>query len=636
MPSDECTRIIGLPRIDYMDTNRFPDLSDVLMRKDGDWWKAGKRIFPHQNAVIYAVKERQLEFERTGKWAVGAAGIIRVGGGKTLVALLSASVLGKKKLVYITRAKLKNQVRDETYSDYVPNFDITAHVDVHSYSELSAQDASSGGKYRGGKLFQWCTEGVEHAGEVLIVLDEVHRLANPSAARTQRFLWDFLTLIAQQDPSRRPALLILTGSAVRTEVADMAHMFYMALAGNSPLPICIPTKHPILPIDNVVHECMRGWSNWLDKGATGGAQGTSDMNALADAFGEPGDAEPELSFDTFEEMMSSDSDAPRFTEQIRLYRKALQRRIASAPGVVMPPHDPDSGTRANILIHQIGEDELELPKVCRVWLDDYKAGRIDEDIYVCAEENGESRINKTLALGFVNRWLWPDSMDEADRHEWRVARSEWGKFLRAELDENIRPGYDTEKKVRDYLLWQIQNTPNETDGAHQILQRWMDAVRRWGRHIPTEAEWVDEFLIDDIMGRVDSAETPLLVWYRSTGLMEKLNERGLHVWHTRYNDPNAKRDAGKSIALSANSHTEGLNLQYGWNNNLIVELPGSAITQQLMGRTHRTGQEADFVHYSIYTHSAELRKVLRSVKHSAERDFDLTGDPQKILIGKEF
>lgn len=627
MSSSALTKILSLPDVDYFDQEQFPDLSEQVMKKDGDWWQKGWRLFSHQNAAIHAALH--MDSLKRKQWS-GSLVVAPVGSGKTPVALVSSSLLKKKKTIYVTRARLKRQVRDEAYSIYAKNFHLEPKVEVHSYSELSAGDASRKGQYTG-KLWEWCTSGVEHPGETMVILDEFHRLANPSAARTQRFLWDFLSLVMRFPRDQRPAIMGLSGSVSRPSVKEMAHLFYCMLGGLSPLPPYIPTSHPDpeIPLNDTVEDpALEGWANWLDKGARGGWQGSGDMDDLIAAYGK----EEDTWLDPMEELLEDSGEDLSATQKIRAARWALSRRIATCPGVVMPLGNVDSGTNAELLVHYIEEDELELPEICRRWLDDYRNGRVDERIYVCDDDGtGESRIQRTLSLGFVNRWIWPEVMDQEDQDAWRLARKYWSQYVRDELGENMAPGYDTEKKVREHVMEGIRQGVDEE--PQRILKDWLQQVKKWGRMIPTEAEWISEFLIDDVMERVETAERPILVWYRSLGIMEKLRERGMRVWYGDDYEP--KKDAGKSVALSANSHTEGLNLQHAWADNLFIELPGSGPTQQAFGRVHRTGQGGEECRYDIYAHSAELKKVIRSVKASALRDYDLTQDPQKILIARE-
>jgi hypothetical protein len=60
-----------------------------------------------------------------------------------------------------------------------------------------------------------------------------------------------------------------------------------------------------------------------------------------------------------------------------------------------------------------------------------------------------------------------------------------------------------------------------------------------------------------------------------------------------------------SMIASIASNAEGRNLQ-GWSNNLITSCPpnGSQI-EQLLGRTHRDGQEADEVNVEVMLGCAE-------------------------------
>tara|TARA_R110000824_G_scaffold62155_1_gene164831 strand:- start:357 stop:623 length:267 start_codon:yes stop_codon:yes gene_type:complete len=84
--------------------------------------------------------------------------------------------------------------------------------------------------------------------------------------------------------------------------------------------------------------------------------------------------------------------------------------------------------------------------------------------------------------------------------------------------------------------------------------------------------------------------------------------------------------------MSIKAHGTGKNLQR-WSHNLLTSfLPNGSALEQLIGRTHRLGQEADevYVHYfeqhpSVLIDIEKAREVARYIQ-------DTQGNRMKILV----
>ena len=75
-------------------------------------------------------------------------------------------------------------------------------------------------------------------------------------------------------------------------------------------------------------------------------------------------------------------------------------------------------------------------------------------------------------------------------------------------------------------------------------------------------------------------------------------------------------DARGSAIVSQKAVSEGFNLQYTYNRNLILNMtPNGKRYQQCMGRTHRVGQRAHVVHFeqlcTVHEQIAGFEKALR-------------------------
>jgi hypothetical protein len=94
-------------------------------------------------------------------------------------------------------------------------------------------------------------------------------------------------------------------------------------------------------------------------------------------------------------------------------------------------------------------------------------------------------------------------------------------------------------------------------------------------------------------------------------------------------------DAKGTIIASIAANGTGRNLQ-AWSRNLITSAPSTAPgVEQLLGRTHRTGQEADTVTVDILLGCREHWDALDGARAqaAAERDTMPGSDQHKLLIG---
>ncbi len=94
------------------------------------------------------------------------------------------------------------------------------------------------------------------------------------------------------------------------------------------------------------------------------------------------------------------------------------------------------------------------------------------------------------------------------------------------------------------------------------------------------------------------------------------------------------------MALSIASHGTGRNLQAN-NESLILSFPGSGkVCEQLFGRTHRYGQEADEVYIDFYAPNVDTQKAVEKACRDARYIEQTQGSPQKLCyatwIGRDW
>lgn len=198
--SGELERILALPRR-VLDLEKVPDVTP-LFRRDG-----GSMCFwPIQSAALVEAAE-----------ANGLFAAIAVGCGKSLISYALPEAMNSKCAVLLVPANLKNKASREI-PEYSKHFrlPVTSPGRVH----VVAMTTLSSAKH---------ADILDRLKPDLIIVDEMHMLAHPNAARTKRFLRYF-----RQNPHCRFAGM--SGSITKKSLIDYAHLLELALRKNSPVP----------------------------------------------------------------------------------------------------------------------------------------------------------------------------------------------------------------------------------------------------------------------------------------------------------------------------------------------------------------------------------------------------------------
>lgn len=413
---------------------------------------------------------------------------------------------------------------------------------------------------------------LENAPPDLLILDEVHKCKNPDSACTRRIL---------RFKERHPecVVIMLTGTAGgRTGYGEFAHLLPLTLGPNTPAPV-------------VMGEA-REWADAIDEGVEPGAR--RHPGAL-------------LSLDNIE--------APVETQEQRLEaaRGKFHRRFVQSPGIVIT-HGEDVTTPIRIRAHYVYPDaktdklffnlrsKWEAP-------DDWTYGGPME-VWACARQ---------LALGFHYYW------DPRPPKDWLAARKDWAFFVRKHLERTRK--IETEKQVRTLVeagtledfgtlaAWK------KIEPTFTIQQRiaWhsrgpIEWIRAWGEHSAGGLIWVEHRELGLELSRITGWP-----YYRRGGLSA---EGKMIEQHPK----------GFPAIASIKANAEGRNLQYNFSRNLITGAPASGtITEQLIGRTHRSGQGAPEVLVDYYFGSYEHRNAYETAIDAAKMAEQVLGQPQKIL-----
>lgn len=402
----------------------------------------------------------------------------------------------------------------------------------------------------------------------LIVCDEVHNIKNPDAARSRRVLRYF-----REHPGTR--FVALSGTLTSKSLRDYAHLCEIALREGTPLP--------------TDEADLIAWSNCVD------------------SKGIPQEKDWSL-FSTFVDLRNIEDPALRQEKA----REHFKDRFTTTPGVVATS-EASVSCSLNLL-----ERKVVVPDAVTQALYDLNESWMRPDGEVMRDAIALWRLGMQMAEGHWLRWVWPEGVVD---HEWLNARSAWFKEVRAVCQRNI-VGMDS-----PFLVWQSMMHGRLTDPS--LLRAWVDWERVKDRpKPPTETVWIDDFLIRDALDW-RKHHPKGIIWHSDLATEYALRAAGVPTYGKGEVAPEDGSKGG--IALSIRVHGTGLNLQYAHHENLILSFPSSGKTvEQLLGRTHRQGQEADEVNCWYYAHVSPARQATTAAKADAAYIQQTHGSPQKL------
>lgn len=421
-------------------------------------------------------------------------------------------------------------------------------------------------------------DALERIAPDLIICDEAHNLRHKDATRTRRLL-----RYMQAHPEVR--FVALSGTLTRRGVADYAHLAELALRDGSPLPRGFRE--------------LEAWGAILDADRGKKAPPTEvdwwHMRALVG-----------------------------HRREVDFARETYRERLVSTPGVVATD---EASVGASL---QFTELPLEVPPVVSAALSELERTWTRPDGEELESPLALHRVATQMSAGFFYRWEWgPRGPD----WEWLTTRAAWHRELRR-LVAMDRPGMDSP------LLCTLAVSRGQLADP-EALQAW----RAWDPHRskrwqgqptpPTVPVWLDGFLVDAAAAwaceRLDDGE-PSIIWYSELAVEQALREYGFPVFGAGTELP-ADASRHPLICCSVRAHGTGKNLQ-AWSRNLVLSWPTSgADVEQLIGRTHRAGQEADVVRVDYLAHTRAAREAIVKSRADAEYLEATQGLPQRILYG---
>ena len=474
----------------------------------------------------------------------GAVALLAVGRGKTICSFLAPAVVDAKRPLLLVPAKL----REKTKRDFA---ELSRHFYgkppmVVSYEKLSRE---------GG------TELLHELNPDLIIGDEIHRLINKQAACTRR-VRDWM----KHHPDT--ALLAMSGTITKRSLHNFAHVLEWTL-GKRRMPL--PSSQRDLD----------DWARAVDVDEKGSFKGRMPPGALVTLFNQ------------------EERDLAQ-TDLLKATRHTVKRRLHETPGVIASEdNDDDVPASLNIEVRPV---EGYGPRIEKLFED------MNNDIL----PNGDPVTDSTLGVRWgkcreLTSGFWYD-WDPRPPDDWLLPRRAWKKLAAAVLDRHLQ-GLESEGVVAANLQRFGVKGLQKFGVGQDLAEECAQARVAWDKVKDTfkpniVPRWESDRMVEEIAKWTKHHKG--LIWISEVALGERLEKEGIVPYYGRMGldgrgrfVEDAKRKQG-SIALSVGSNSEGRNLQHEWDEALVVSCPPTGtVHEQMYGRLHRPGQQADEVWFEI-------------------------------------
>lgn len=601
-PSDDLARILALPRrrpLNVDDPND-PEVVAVVARMNAILGRRNDRCtcHLHRRPCVTSLKPAQAwalaEIAETG----GLVGPIGVGHGKTGLGILAPMVIPKcRTAVLLIPPNLREQLKRE--------YDLwSQHFHVPSIRHGGAEGTIIAGRpvihvvpY---SLFSRpeSTTLLESIRPDVIIADEGHKLRDRKTATSGRVIRYMLKSETERQkaidagrPDPGPTrFLAWSGTIAKGSLMDFQHLAAFALRDGSPVPLSPNTA--------------AAWATAIDPipvRAAPGALRQLGSGPIADVFG---------------------------------------RRLAETKGWV--------ATRAGAVSNALNLRERvpeKMPKGLAALLTRMRSTWTRPDGEELVDVLQVAKSARELACGFFYRWRFPRGEPEDLIKRWYAARKAWHRELRERLE---RP-----EEHLDSELLATNAAARHLDGYVGPLPVWKSGTFKAWREVRDLVQPVpDTVWLDDPPAGFDpipgadylvrdagawAAKHRGIVWYEHEAFGARVAadfKLARHAGGEGAEQRILAEDGTRSILASIKAHGTGRDgLQRVFHEQLVVPMPSSGDgCEQLLGRLHRIGQEADEVNAWTYRHVPEFRDGIDKALEQARFLKATLGSDQKLLV----
>lgn len=294
-----------------------------------------------------------------------------------------------------------------------------------------------------------------------------------------------------------------------------------------------------------------------------------------------------------------------FGETVETARKSYGKLLEQTPGVIL---DTQNDVRASLQItfvaHRDSEIDNAIARMRKAWATPSGVEFVEAvDLW---------RHARTLANGFYYEW------EPRPSEAWLLARSAFARFVRAKLAHSRT--YDTAAQIVDAFgaapevrRWkEIEPTERPATVARWLSMSVLTLAHNWILEHEKGLVWVEHRAVGERLERY--CGTP---FYSEQGL----NSKGSHI-----------DDQEEAAIVSVNAIGEGFNLQRFHENLVLNCTPLGSRWEQMIGRTHRNGQEADTVFFDVLLACQEQREGFEQACRDSEYVQQTTGAAQKLCF----
>ena len=291
-------------------------------------------------------------------------------------------------------------------------------------------------------------------------------------------------------------------------------------------------------------------------------------------------------------------------------REGYRRRMLETPGVIT---SLDERVPNALLLREI---VIPVPDAVQTLLERVRNDWEDPNGDPIMEAPKKAALARQIALGFWLRWDPPAPRD------WLEARKYWAAYVRHVLAHNRR-GLDSELQV----LNELHRKKERGETTHPAYDDWI-AVRDTfkPRSVP---QWVDPFAADAAAAWLRDHPRGIC-WVQNPAF----GERVAAIAGCPY--LGAGPDAAQIILditgpiVASYTHAKGKDMQDRYDANLITSpRPSGRLLEQLLARTHRTGQRTDTVTADFFRFTPEQKDAIRRAKNRARYIEDTGGGIQR-------